>query len=116
MLTARKIVAKLKNTEKIKKKGRKTSWILTKRISNKIEDIVSLSPSLTLKEISKLIETKPQGFSILISSIDRALSNLKITKKKTYRELDRVNMPDKIVARKEYFFWFNNNFGLIIQK
>jgi len=49
-------------------------------------------------------------FSISLMTIDRALRDLQITVKKAHRELDRVNQPDKIVARKEYALWFSNHF------
>jgi hypothetical protein len=45
-----------------------------------------------------------------MSTINRALLQLKITVKLAHGELDRVNAPDKIAMRKDYALWFNNHF------
>ena len=68
-----------------------------------IEDIVSLNPLFSLRQIKeKLLETDKVKMSI--STIKNALGKQMITLKQVHRELDRVN---SINLRREYYNKFN---------
>ncbi|KAF7694607.1 hypothetical protein CDIK_2110 [Cucumispora dikerogammari] len=112
--TARNIICAFKKTGKLKKskKGRSYRTKLLPDTLNKVEALISENLSLTLKELqSKIIESENPGFSISISTIERGLSELKITLKLVHRELDRVNSPEKIVERKNHTLWFNDHYS-----
>lgn len=112
--SARKIMSNFKKNGKIEKmpKGGSLRNVNVDFIRQKIEYIVSLHPGLTLKEIKKAMEDD-QDISrpISKSSIDRCLRDLKITMKLSHREIDRVNLPEKIILRKEFALWFNDFFN-----
>ncbi|KAF7685453.1 hypothetical protein CDIK_3797, partial [Cucumispora dikerogammari] len=100
---ARSIITKFKKTGNIdkKKRGGKDKSVLKPDILEKIENLVSQNPLITLEEIRrKIIQTEGPGYQISLSTVERGLTELKITVKKIHRELDRVNSPEKILARK----------------
>ncbi|KAF7686588.1 hypothetical protein CDIK_3120, partial [Cucumispora dikerogammari] len=71
--------------------------------------MVSENPVLILSQMkNNLVLSEPLGFTISLTSIDKAFKKLKITLKKVHRKLDRVNCPEKVLSRKEYALWFNN--------
>ncbi|KAF7699537.1 hypothetical protein CDIK_1207 [Cucumispora dikerogammari] len=85
-----------------KKKSGCWPVILTESILNKIENYILENPDSTFREVkNKLVQSEPAGFNISISTIVNALRKFKITVKKLHRELDRANLPNKILARKE---------------
>ncbi|KAF7684921.1 hypothetical protein CDIK_4330, partial [Cucumispora dikerogammari] len=111
-VNARKIINSFKKNGLInkKKKGGSLPAKLSQSLIDKIETIVSINPLYSLKQIKdELMLEQLNGFSISLSTINRALRKLKITVKKIHLELDRVNSPKKILQRKEYALWFNNN-------
>ncbi|KAF7690776.1 hypothetical protein CDIK_2643 [Cucumispora dikerogammari] len=86
--TARNIISAFKKIGKLKKnkKGGSDRTKLLPDTLNKIEALISENPSLTLKELqSKSIESENPGFSISISTIERGLSELRITLKLVHR-------------------------------
>lgn len=112
--TAKTIINRFDKSGAIAKlpKGGSQKDIMTQAVIDEIEELVSCDPQLTLKEIKQKIEnSREDGFSISISTINRCLVQLKITLKKTHLELDRVNSPEKIEERKVYSLWFNNFFS-----
>ena len=92
-------------------KGGRARSVRTVEIVNEIEQIVTFEPQLTLKEIKNKIEERHDELVISKSSVDNCLNDLRITLKLSHRELDRVNMADKIILRKEYSLWYNNRFN-----
>lgn len=108
--TARTIIANYKATGAIdqKPKGGKGKTILSEAVMMKIEELISINPEYSLKELQTRLQDN--GYKISLSSICRSLQSLKITRKMCHRELDRVNESLKIQQRKEYALWFNNNF------
>jgi len=91
-------------------KGGSTVTVLKPEILSQIEDLVSIDPEITLRQIKdKLIENHP-GFIISLSSINLALEKLIITIKKSHRELEKVNEEHYIKLRQEFAIWFNERF------
>lgn len=117
--TAKWILLMFNRHSQIKKhrKGGKNASKLTDAVVLDIENIISVSPGLTLREIQrKLSEKYGNEFSIALSTINKCLNDLKITLKLAHREIDRVNALEKIEQRKTYALWFNNFFNAEISK
>lgn len=111
--TAWKIVNEFEKTQRKTRKptGGPRKLVLTCNILNDIEEIVSIHPDFTLKEIKERLQQRNQELEISLTSIDNALKSLMITLKKSHRELDRVNSENSIQLRKNYAVWFNEKFG-----
>lgn len=75
--TAWKIINIFKKTSRINSlsKGGARSGKLTEEILEKIEDIVSINPDFTLKEIKEKIESENDGLHLSLQSINNALKN-----------------------------------------
>ncbi|KAF7699607.1 hypothetical protein CDIK_1133 [Cucumispora dikerogammari] len=112
--SARSVIAQFRQTGKVVKspKGGKNKIVLTENVCRQIENLVSEHPDYTLKEIRQRLLTSPSISFISLATIDRCLTDLGITIKLSHRELDRVNAPDKIKARKKYALWFSDNFSV----
>jgi transposase len=111
--SAKTIVKNYKTTGKHLRnvKGGSKKSVITNDIISCIENLVTYNPQYTLKEIRENLILNGQNMhDISISSINRCLQGLQITMKLTHRELDRVNMPDKIELRRNFSLWFNNYF------
>jgi len=92
-------------------RGGSSKTILTPEIINAIENIVTFNSQYTLNEVKRALQIESDNRHVVsISTINRCLQELRITMKLTHRELDRVNMPDKIEMRKQYAIWFGNYF------
>jgi len=91
------------------KRGAARRLLLTQENIDRIEDIVSLNPLFSLRQIKeKLLEIDKVKMSI--STIKNALGKLMIILKQVHRELDRVNSHNLIKLRREYSLWFNECF------
>ncbi|KAF7685104.1 hypothetical protein CDIK_4146 [Cucumispora dikerogammari] len=108
--SVRNVIAVFKNQQRCdrKPKGGQRNFKVTEHIANRIEDLISENPRITLKAIKgKLMEQ--ENVILSTSTIDNILKKLKITLKKTHRELDRVNNEQTINVRKEFCLWYNEH-------
>lgn len=85
--------------------------LLTLDFLRSIEDIISVNPGFTLKQIKTELEKMNIANRISLSTIDRGLRTLLITCKRSHRELDRVNQDSYIEQRKNYSLWVHDTFS-----